>query len=457
MKTPSPKDIPNNNPNETDNYRNKHVENHTAGAITVNNSTGREYIHLAHKSGSHLTMANQATSEFNPNNRQTLTNGDTYHTTKGSNYVMAQQSEHRIFGDLTFITGDNNLFTTPLVDNYMKEQNKLAAAKSSPEVLQPGFGNVTGASHKAVGGIPDPKTGSTQDVNFSPNPVHTNIQELYKDTQKKLTPYEKQMGNGGSIKFQSGKDILIQAGTAATNFDTVFINPIGRKVVSNLKSDGTKITKIETSAPYFEEKDVASGIPFGNIHILASNKLDFNSAAGGIAFGTSGPIRLAGKGITTIGGAQVNITGSAGGGATGHVFIAAGDLLELEGGNINIKSAVDVVIEPGLSVIGNQIVNGDLTVGGNLTVMGNIKCLGDILAVKNITTNKNLQVDIDTNIKGDLNVKGSVRVDRNVEVKGTIKAKGNISSDVDVKAGNISLKNHRHQEQGDGNLVSAPI
>lgn len=434
-------DIPVNNPNEVNNYRNKAVWNHTAGALTFNNSTGREYVHIAHKSGSHLTFANQATSEFNPNNRQTLTNGDTFHTTKGHHSVMSQEAEHRVFGDFTIITGDNNLYTTPLMDGYMKEQNKLAAAKSSPEVLQPGYGNVTGAVHTSSGDKPDPKTGSTQGKNFKPNPTHEKMQELYKDTQKKLTPYERQMGNGGHIKLMSGKDIILHAGAGATNFDTVFINPVGREVKDRLKYDGEKtITTEKTSAPYFEEKDVASGIPFGNFHIQAGNKLDFNSAAGGITFGTSGPIRMSGLGITTIGGAQVNIMGGTGGGASGHVFISSGDLLELDAGNVNIKGGTDIIIEPGLSVIGNQIISGDLVIGGNLTVLGNIECKGTIHAVKDILTDAN------------------VFVKQNITAMGKIHAIKNITSDADIIASGISLLKHQHAEHGDtGGPTGKPI
>lgn len=408
-------DIPIKNPNEVNNYRNKAVWNHTAGALTFNNSTGREYVHIAHKSGSHLTFANQATSEFNPNNRQTLTNGNTFETTKGNRHIMAQELEQRVFGDVTIITGDNNLYNSPLMESYMVEQSKLASAKSTPEMMQPGFSNVTGAVHEAKGDSPDPETGSTQGKNFQANPIHTNIQAVYKDTQKKLTPYEKKMGNGGHIKLLSGKDIFIQAGAAVSNFDTLFINPNGRAVADKLSYDGDKtITPKKKSAPYFEEKDVASGIPFGNLHIQAGNKLDFNSAAGGITFGTSGPVRIMSQAITTVGGAQINITAGAGGGATGHVFITSGDLVEIEGANVNIKSGTDVFIEPGLSVLGNQIISGDLVIGGNLTVLGNIECKGTIHAVKNI------------------------------------------SSDADVIAGSISLKNHVHTEQGDGNDVSKP-
>ena len=402
-------DIPIKNPNEVNNYRNKVVWNHTAGAVTFENSTGREYIQIAHRSGSNLTFANQATSEFNPNNKQTTTLGNTFETTKGNRHMLAQELEQRVYGDVTILTGDSKLFNSPLLDSYILELNTLAAAKGSPELMQPGFGNVTGAIYEAKGDSPDPETGSTEGKFFEPNPLQANIQSIYKETQKKLTPYEKLMGNGGNIKLLSGKDILIKAGAAVTNFDTLFINPNGRAVNDKLVYDGdVTITSKLKSAPYFEEKDVASNIPFGNLHIEACNKLDFNSAAGGITFGTSGPIRLSGQAITTIQGAQVNITGGAGGGATGHIFIKSGDLIEIVGSNVNLKSGTDVFIEPGLSVLGDQTISGNLVIGGNLTVLGNIVC------------------------------------------KGTIHANKNITSDVDVIAAGISLVNHTHPSAPSG-------
>ena len=96
------------------------------------------------------------------------------------------------------------------------------------------------------------------------------------------------------------------------------------------------------------------------------------------------------------------------------MFITSGDLIELEGANVNIKGGTDIFIEPGLSVLGNQIISGDLVIGGNLTVLGNIIC------------------------------------------KGTIDADKTITSKVDVIADGISLKNHVHTEQGDGKDVSKP-
>lgn len=368
------------NANEVNNYRNKAVWNNTAGSVVFNNSTGREYVSLTHRSGSNLTFANQTTSEFNPNTRQTLTNGDTFETTKGNRYLMAKEMEHRVFGDLTILTGSSKLYNTPILDSYIDVQTKLATVKSSPEIMQPGYGNNTGVVYKAEGGGINPATGSTQDQIFSPNPAYKNIKEIYSQTQKELLAYEKELGDGGNLKLMSGKDVLLVAGAKATTFDTVFINPNGRAVDSKLIFDGSAIKPKQTSAPYFEEKDVASNIPFGNISIAANNKFTIRSAAGGINMFTSGCLKLASTGITNVQGAQVCITGSSNGGNTGHVFIRSGNLVEIKGSNVNLESDDHVSVKSGLSVTGDQIITGDLVVGGDLTVLGDIICKQQITA-----------------------------------------------------------------------------
>lgn len=375
------------NPNEVNNYRNKSVWNNTAGSVVFNNSTGREYVALTHRSGSNITFANQATSEFNPNNKQTLTNGDTFETTKGNRYLIAKEMEHRVFGDINIITGSPKLYNTPILDNYINAYTKLATAKSSPELMQPGYGNNTGVQYEADGDGPNPETGSTQGQTFKETPAQKNIQDLYTQTQRELLPYERELGNGGNIKLMSGKDVLLVAGTKATTFDTVFINPNGRAVDSKLQYDGESISSKQTSAPYFEEKDVTSNIPFGNVHISASNKLAIRSAAGGITMTTSGGLKLASTGITNLQGAQVCITGSSNGGKTGHVIIRSGNLVEVEGSNINLTSNTHVSIKPGLSVTGDQIITGDLVIGGNLTVLGDILCKQTITAEEDIIAN----------------------------------------------------------------------
>lgn len=60
-------------------------------------------------------------------------------------------------------------------------------------------------------------------------------------------------------------------------------------------------------------------------------------------------------------------------------------------------------------------------------------------------------------INGDTTINGNMTVSKGVNVSGTMKSVGSISSQGDVSAGGISLKNHRHQEQGDNKPTSGAM
>lgn len=369
-----------NNPIENDLYRNKVVVNHTAFSTTIDNSTGREYYNETHRSGSGRTYTNQSTIEFNTNNKQTLTKGDSFRTVEGGNYNISGEKEDRVFGDLTIITGAPNLYNTPIVNNWMEEYSEIASAKVQFEQDRGGFANNSGATFERKGPV-DKESGSSQGQSFPPNQAQQGMQELLVKKQEKLTEIERGLGNGGNIKLLSGKNILIKAGIGTSAFDTAAIDPVGMKVDKQLEYDGDKgIKKKSTSAPYLEEKDTASNIPFGNLHIESGNGLKFKTGAGGVSFSTNGRIEIAGTSNTIIGGAQILIGSSLNGGQAGSILIRGAQFLNLESANINIKSGADVLVDSGLSVTGSQITAGDLVVGGNLTVLGNIICKGNITA-----------------------------------------------------------------------------
>ena len=84
-----------------------------------------------------------------------------------------------------------------------------------------------------------------------------------------------------------------------------------------------------------------------------------------------------------------------------------------------------------------------------------------------ITAAKVIKIDCPiVNIKGNVNIQGAITTSDNggtagnitisgsVKVKGNINNEGSISAKGDVKAGNISLQNHTHKEQGDGKDTS---
>lgn len=60
-------------------------------------------------------------------------------------------------------------------------------------------------------------------------------------------------------------------------------------------------------------------------------------------------------------------------------------------------------------------------------------------------------------LNGDTTVNGNVKISGNQSVSGSMSAKGNISTPSDVSAAGISLKAHRHREQGDGAMTSGAM
>lgn len=67
------------------------------------------------------------------------------------------------------------------------------------------------------------------------------------------------------------------------------------------------------------------------------------------------------------------------------------------------------------------------------------------------------QIDIDCpaiNIKGNVNIDGSLSTTGTSTTKGNISTQGSVIASGDIKGGSISLQNHVHLEQGDGQRTS---
>lgn len=74
-----------------------------------------------------------------------------------------------------------------------------------------------------------------------------------------------------------------------------------------------------------------------------------------------------------------------------------------------------------------------------------------------ITATGGITLNGDTTINGNVSVSKNVKVSGNHSVSGAMSATGNISSSDDVTANGISLRQHKHQEQGDGKPTSGAI
>ena len=376
-----------NNPDAVNTFSNETVWNHGCGTIAFNNTTGSENMSFAHRSGANLTFSNQATSEFNPNQKQTNTLGDNYHTVKGDNFhTSMKDKEDRVIGNYTVITGAPSLLNSPIASKYIELQGEIAGHKVSPEISTGGVSNNTGAVYKADG-TPDPKTRSTAKGTFKPNPSHQNMQKIIEGKEKELATYAAKMGEGGNIKMLSCKHVYIQAGTVGCTFDSGLTNPVGRiakKETTYDVSQGYKgtPTPVEAAVPSFEEKDTASTVPFGEVTINAMNSVKIQSGAGGVDFKTSGSLRLVGSGLTTVGGSQVMITGSGNGG--GSVYMIS-DYTEIESKNINIVSPT-THIDSKVTISKDTVIEGNLVVKGSIVALGNIFCAGTITSSGTITS-----------------------------------------------------------------------
>jgi len=397
-----------NNEIEKSTYRHETVWNNTAGTLVFDNSTGRENISMAHRSGSSITWSNKVTSELNTNNRQSLTLGNNYNTINGDSFEQSRKNmEKRSFGDFTLITGSPNFFTNTVAKDYIENNRDIATAKTSPELNCRGIGNNSQAEYVAGKNTSNSSSGAVEGGTYSKSTTQQHIQKLYEDKVESNADIEKKMGVGGSIKLLSCKHVFIQAGTNAVNYDSGVIIPNARPVTQQYdfdKSSGNVVEK-KTAIAVYENKDTTSTIPFGDIHFSSANKLNLQAGAGGISLQSSGETKIVGSGRVAIGGAEIAIGSSTGDSAAGRVTIVTDQDIFMES---------DVLITMHSSNV-NTVADSQYTIVSPMTLA-----------------------------TGDCHIQGDLRVQGNLFVQGTIYANDTITSAVDVIAGGISLKNHTH-------------
>ena len=383
-------------PNEINTYRNEAVWNHTAGAMVFNNTTGQETVSMAHRGGASLVFGNQTSSEFHPNNKQAIVQGDRYSTVKGDRYDMTYYDrEDRVLGDLKIITGSPAFIYGPVASMYLEKQAEIAAAQCSPEDGTMGIGNNTGAE-------------------IAPG---ADVESVMLEKEKELIEVAQNMGEGGNIHLNSCKHISIVAGTTCANFDSGIVKPEGRVISKRYTYTGlgsspqlgtpapstttpippipvpphpgiTPIGVINLESefvPKYEDVNTASTIPFGDITLNASTKINMQAGAGGIDIKSVGSMRFGGSGMTTIGGAQINIgAGSSGPGKVkeelGCVYIFS-KYAQIKGETgVGIKAPATMIESEDVTITGNTIINGDLVIGKNLIVTGKITAGEDVVA-----------------------------------------------------------------------------
>ncbi|OOF60852.1 phage baseplate assembly protein V [Rodentibacter pneumotropicus] len=81
----------------------------------------------------------------------------------------------------------------------------------------------------------------------------------------------------------------------------------------------------------------------------------------------------------------------------------------------------------------------------------------NVAGIKSAFINASEQIDIfcpTVNIKGNVNINGSLSTSGTSTTKGNISTQGSVTASGDIKGGSISLQNHKHLEQGDGQETS---
>ena len=395
------------NPQEKNMRRQSSVVNSEAMTRVESVMGDQHVVSETHSSGASLTYSNQATSRFNPNNYQIKTNGKKFEDIAGYNGLyVGGDNEMRVKGDFIITTGVNEIYNeeddkNPQVE-YAKISGEVASIKSSPSKATGGYSNNSKGAIPMKGQV-DPESGSTQGQSPPPLLTSEDKQKMIEAKASKMAQSEVKMGLGGNVIINSGKHLIFGAGTTPAAFDSGFVNPVGRKVTNGMKYDPDAKALVEkfTAVPTFQERDTFSHMPFGNISFNGNTRITMNAGAGGILMSGAGQMKMLGTGLTHIAGQQLNLIGM----GTTNVDTKA---LEVN------ASGVTSINSPETHVVGNTNIVGNLNVKGDLIVDGNITCTG------NVQINGNLNVD------------------------GTTHSKGNITTDGDVIAGSISLKNHIH-------------
>lgn len=378
-----------NNPIEHGIDRDEVVWNHNSGSLVFDNTTGKQRVHLTHRSGANWYMNDKVVSTFSPNDLQELARGNVYKTSTGDTFIQSQKnSEHRTYGDFRIITGSPNFFDNPIADDYIENNRDLATAKASPEIDCGGIGNNSGAVFEDKG-TPEEKSGAVEGGSYPKSEAQKNVQTLMESKAESNTGIEQLMGEGGNISMMSCKHITLIAGTAAVNYDSGVTISNGRAVKQRTKyveGDGgaRSIESVMTAVPVYESKDTSSAMPFGDIQFKAAAKLNMAAGSGGMKLTSSGDIDITSTGRLELGGSEVAIGGStkgSGGRVTivtdKDIFIESGDLITQHAPYINLTADSWVTLEtPQVLLTKDCHIQGDLNIQGNLHVQGDIVCNG---------------------------------------------------------------------------------
>jgi hypothetical protein len=362
--------------------RDETVLNTNAGSIAFGSTTGREKIHISHKSGSNINITDKVTSELATNNKQLLVLGDEFATIAGNKHTSVNSDkEDRVKGDVTIITGSDNLINSTLAGDWLDKYGELAAAKARPNWDYTAIGNNTGVVYQGGGSV-NPESGAVQGGSFKEQ--NNAVPQIAEEIAGDLANIEREMGTGGSIRMMSGKHLYLQAGPAAVKYDSGTITPNKKEVTKCWTVQDGEQKQIKTSTSVYENTDTSSSIPFGDVHIAAGTKINMSSGSGGISITTAGEANLNSTGRTTIGGTAVSI-GAGDNNSAGRVdvladkdiFIRSSDLMtQVSSVRNDVTSGQHTFETPTAVFTGNLEIFGDLIVHGCILANGDITAGG---------------------------------------------------------------------------------
>ena len=349
--------------------------------VSKNNGADPSYQE-SHPSGANRHYTNNGISDFSPNNKQELIHGTKFSTVAGHAYSTTKSSEEkRVHEDYSIITGSPNWFINPIGDNWIAAHQDIAAAKAAPEHTYCAIGNNTDTVYEE-NGTPAEGSGAVQGGSYEASQAQKDIPALLEAKAGEIAEVEREMGVGGNIKIMSAKHLYLQAGTKAITFDSGVMVPNGKSVTRKVISEDGILKTIKTSTAVYESKDTSSAVPFGDIHISASTKLNMNSGSGGVSIKSAGEVNLNSTGRLMLGGSEVAIGGSTSSGygrvtikTDKDVFIKSGDLMTLVAQNINMFGDEQITY-----ITPEAVYTGNLHVQGNLIVEGYIQATKDITA-----------------------------------------------------------------------------
>lgn len=182
------------------------------------------------------------------------------------------------------------------------------------------------------------------------------VKEIAIETQRKLTPIERTMGEGGdkySFKLKNEIEII---GVKPPPFASTRIDGTGKVFTKPVVRPGG-ISYLQKTYPKFQNVDITSDIPVGRKHIFAHTEFAVHSYE--ILLNAYGNIDIEGPGNVRVAAGQ-------------QVDVISGCNLNFEADTVVTISANDIVTQGDSSISGNLRVTGGVTIGGSAYINGGV-------------------------------------------------------------------------------------